>query len=536
MPEPERLLLARGPPMLEQSLYPRTMRTPPCPTPRRLAELVPDHTVRLLRGPLPDVAVTGITCDSRLVAPGDLFVATAGLRSDAHRFLADAAARGAAAAVVESNTDDAPALPLVPVSDSRAMLAELAAAWFADPAREVPLLGITGTLGKTSTLRHLETLLGAAGRRPGSIGSLGIRSCAAALGETGYTVPGPLRLHQALRELVDDGCNPVLMEATTHAMTQGRLHGVEFAAGVFTGLVAMEHIDYHHSFRAYVQAKLRFFDHLAPGAPLVYLADDLALGGIVRDRDVHAVPCGSAEDAAVRLTVHEVSADGARVRLHVGTGIRRLDGTEAAPFTATLRLPLPGTSAATNALLATGLAIVLGVEPGAIAAAWDGLEAPPRRAQVVRREPFVLLDDYGGHPDILSAAFQVVQMLPWKRLHIVSGYRGQREAALNGVAGEALGIWLRQTGCASLRLTRSAETTDELTRPTDEEVAAFQEGVRRTGVAFEAVDGLEEALRGALDEVRPGDLLLLLGSREMDGAAGRVQAWVDGGEFPALRG
>lgn len=520
--------------MVEQSLYPRAMRTPPCPTPRRLSELVPDHTARLLRGPLPDVSVTGITCDSRLVAPGDLFVATAGLRSDAHRFLADAAARGAAAAVVESADGGAPALPLVPVSDSRAMLAELGAAWFAEPARQVPLLGITGTLGKTSTLRHLETLLGAAGRRPGSIGSLGVRSCAAPLGETGYTVPGPLRLHQALRELVDDGCDAVLMEATTHAMTQGRLHGVEFAAGVFTGLVAMEHIDYHGSFRAYVEAKLRFFEHLARGAPLVYLADDLALRGIVRDRDVDAVACGSAGDAAVRLTVHEVSAEGARVRLHVAPGIRRLDGTEAEPFTAELRLPMPGTSAATNALLATGLAVVLGVAPDAITAAWEGLQPAPRRTQVVRREPFVLLDDYGGHPDILSAAFQVVQMLPWKRLHVVSGYRGQREAALNAVAGEALGIWLRQTGCASLRLTRSTDAADELTRPTDEEVAAFQNGLRRQGVAFEVVDRQEQALRDALDEVRPGDLLLLLGSREMDGAAARVQAWVDASEFPAL--
>lgn len=512
------------------------MRTPSSPTPRRLPDLVSLHTSRLLRGPVPDVAVTGVTCDSRLVVPGDLFVATAGLRSDAHRFLDDAAARGAVAAVVESGGEGSPALPLVPVSDSRAMLAELGAAWFAEPGRAVPLLGITGTLGKTSTLRHLESLLVAAGRRPGSIGSLGVRSGGASLGETGYTVPGPLRLHQALRELVDDRCDVVMMEATTHAMTQGRLHGVEFAAGVFTGLVAMEHIDYHGSFRSYVQAKLRFFDHLAPGAPLVYLADDLALRGIVRDRDVHAVSCGSAEDAAVRLTVHEVSAEGAQVQLHVAPGIRRLDGAEAEPFTATLRLPLPGTSAATNALLATGLAVVLGVEPDAIARAWKGLEPAPRRTQVVRREPFLLLDDYGGHPDILSAAFQVVQMLPWKRLHVVSGYRGQREAALNRAAGEALGIWLRQTGCASLRLTRSAETADELTRPTDEEIAAFQGGLRRERTTFDAVDGLEEALRGALEKVRPGDLLLLLGSREMDGASARVNAWVDGGEFPALRG
>jgi hypothetical protein len=146
------------------------MRTPPTPTPRPLAELVTPRAAGLLRGSAPDAAVAGIACDSRVVASGDLFVAVAVLRSDARAFVAEAAARGAVAAVVESvSSDHVPSpLPLLAVSDSRVMLAELAAAWFAEPARAVPLVGITGTLATTSTLRQLETLLAAAGH-PGRL-------------------------------------------------------------------------------------------------------------------------------------------------------------------------------------------------------------------------------------------------------------------------------------------------------------------------------------------------------------------------------
>jgi len=473
-------------------------------------------------GDIPDVTVSGIVADSRQVEPGDLFVATVGGVVDGHDYVEDAASRGAVAAVVQREPEGGWPIPAVRVESGRRALAELAADWYGHPARGLPLVGITGTMGKTSTLSFLESMLRAAGRREGSIGSLGIRRGGSSLGATGFTVPGPIRLHEGLRDLRDAGCDVVLMEATTHAMTQERLHGVGFDLGVFTGIVPLEHMEYHASFAEYAEAKLRFFRRLRPGAPLVFFADCPVLAGVVPERDVVPVGCGTGEDAALRLWIDRVDADGTTVRMVAERGVARVDGSVSEPFEIRGRLRLVGRSAAVNTLLAAGAAAALGAPPHAIESALEQAEPAPRRMQVVQTEPFTILDDFGGHPDTVTAVFEVIRALRWRRLHVLSGFRANRGERINRAMAEALGTWLRQTGCETLCLTAAEETADERNRVSPGEQQVFEAALRGRDVPFVSEARLDSALAHVLPRVQPGDLLVILGTQGLDGAAARV--------------
>src|SRR5690606_5700938 len=205
-----------------------------------------------------DVQVSAVTADSRTVQQGALFVAVPGTVRDGHDFADDAAAKGAAAIVAQRRPASAGRVPAVLVDDTRRALAMLAAAFHGHPGKRVPLIGITGTIGKTSVLSLLDAMLLAAGMRPAAIGSLGVTVNGRRLDTTQHTTPDAVRLQEELAEVVALGSNVIAMEVTSHALVQGRVHGLEYRLGIFTNLLPIEHGDYPGSFRSYVEAKLHF--------------------------------------------------------------------------------------------------------------------------------------------------------------------------------------------------------------------------------------------------------------------------------------
>src|SRR5512138_564912 len=287
------------------------------PQPRPLPGLLDDAGIAATRPG--DVAIRRIVTDSRAVEPGSLFVAIPGTRHDGRTFIADALRNGAAAIVTEGDIPGAPGtlgVPVIRVPDARTATAHLAAAWYGHPARAMHLVGITGTVGKTSVLSIAEAVLHASGVRIASIGSLGLRIGAETIEESSYTVPEPLLLHRWLRHAADAGCSVVLMEVTSHALVQQRVAGLRYAAGAFTNLVPLEHAEFHSSFRSYVESKARFFEYLGPDAPLAFNAEDRAVRRLVNERAVRSIPCGAARTAAMRIEDVRVAPDGTRVVLN----------------------------------------------------------------------------------------------------------------------------------------------------------------------------------------------------------------------------
>jgi UDP-N-acetylmuramoyl-L-alanyl-D-glutamate--2,6-diaminopimelate ligase len=500
---------------------------------RPLDALLDALTVHVRPGRTAGITITGIATRSEETCPGMLFVALPGSSADGHAFVADAARRGAAAIVVERDVGGALNVPLVRVEDARQALAELAAAWHGRPADRLSLIGITGTAGKTSTLSILEAALAEGGRRVGSIGSLGLHIQGDRREKTVYTTPDPLVLHQELARLVEADSELVAMEATSHALAQKRVHGLTFRMGIFTNLLPLEHSEYHDDFEAYVRTKMLFFRHLMDGAPLVYNRDDPVTRVLVEARRLAGIAVGTGRRAVARITQARTTAEGTGFALDVGAPIPRLDGGTVGPVRLTLRLRLLGPSNAVNAALAATAALSAGVKPGRIALALAGLAPPRRRLEVVHRDRFTLLDDTVGHPESITAFFDVVEKLRPRAVHIVFAVRGQRGERINGQNGESLAIWARRVGVRTLIVTRSEDRADALNRVEDQELDAFTAPLHNRDVPFRVVDRLEDAVPAALEAAGVGHLVALLGAQAMDDGQEIARAWLDSNPDPA---
>lgn len=468
------------------------------------------------------VRIQRIITDSREVKRGDLFVALIGNSTDGHEYLNEAVSQGAAALVVERPLEFDAGVPVVEVSNSRKELARISADWYGNPASRLPLIGITGTLGKTTVLSMLEAILVRDGQRVGTIGSLGVRIG----GEselTGYTAPDPLILHSALARIADSGAGLAAMEVTTHALTQERVHGLTYDLGLFTNLVPLEHVDYHGSFRGYVRAKTRYFNHLRDGAPLVYSHDDRAVRGVVRGRGLQLLGVGQEPSADVQFEIEGMDASGSRFVLRSRAPIPLLGGGHRDPCEITVQLQALGRSMISNAALSATTALVAGAREESIAAALAAFPAPRRRMQVVRSEPFMVLDDTAGHPDSMGVVFDVVQRLARGRVHMAVAVRGKRGAKINRRTAEALAIWAEQVPLDTLVVTSSRGHVNALNAVSTRERAAFIGELEKAGIAFEERERLEDAVQRILERAAPGDLVVLIGAQGMDAGASLLE-------------
>lgn len=221
------------------------------------------------------VAITQIDFDSRAVQPGSLFVAVVGTQTDGHQYIDQALAAGAVAIVAQrapKNATEEAATAWLKVADSAEILGQLAAAFYDHPSRNLQLVGVTGTNGKTTVTTLLYQLFMGLGYKTGLLSTVENR-----IGEqvvsASHTTPDAVQLNRLLADMLATGCEYVFMEVSSHAVTQGRIAGLHFAGGVFTNM-SRDHLDYHGSFKAYINAKKKFFDILPKSAFALINIDD----------------------------------------------------------------------------------------------------------------------------------------------------------------------------------------------------------------------------------------------------------------------
>jgi UDP-N-acetylmuramoyl-L-alanyl-D-glutamate--2,6-diaminopimelate ligase len=422
-----------------------------------------------------------------------------------------------------------PGLPTLIVPDPRRALAPLAAAFHGYPSRRLRLVGITGTLGKTSTSLLLEAALAAGGVSVGAIGSLGVRQgpprSSAGTRTARLTTPDAPAIHSTLARFADAGVTTAVMEVTSHGILQERVAGLELALGVFTNLVPDEHLEYHPSAEHYVQTKLRFLDLLVPGAPLVL---DLANGRVVAragERGV-AVAVDGSEGAPVRVRSVQHHLNGVSFVLTITRELHGADGVAVVPGELPIALPLLGRHQLANAALAATAALLLGVSADAIGAAFESPPPLRRRMEVVWGGRPLVIDDTVGNPRSLRAVFESVQRLSGGGLRVAFGIRGGRGLAINRQLAATLAEQVtRLTRAASVQLvvTSSEDSAGAANRVRQDERAAVLETLDRAGVPYVFEPTLEGAVRRTLRGCRPEELVLLLGAQGMDGAAELVR-------------
>src|SRR5918998_428631 len=375
-------------------------------------------TLRDLLGDGPDVEVAALAYDNRAVGPGTLFFCVPGFTRDGHDFAPDAVARGAAALVVQRPLGLG--VPELRVDDVRAAMARAAARFFGDPTAELPVVGVTGTGGKTTTTHIVRPLLESAGRPCGLLG--GVTAVVGGEVRTAVrTTPEAIDLQATFRAMLDAGDRACAMEVSSHALELRRADGVRFAVAAFTNL-SQDHLDFHPDMETYFRAKERLFTDFDVKTPVVVIDDPW--GRRLADSLPHAVTV-SLEGPADWQAVDHCSGLGGNaftVRSPVGE--------------AAVELPLRGRFNAANALVALAACASLGVELDVLAGALASVQPVPGRVQAVGEgQGFAPPVDYAPKPGALGKVLASAREVATGRVIVVFGAGGDPDRAERPLVG-----------------------------------------------------------------------------------------------------
>jgi UDP-N-acetylmuramoyl-L-alanyl-D-glutamate--2,6-diaminopimelate ligase len=436
------------------------------------------------------VAVSGLAVDSRAVKPGDLFFALAGHKTDGARFIDAAISSGAVAVAGDHPPPGACRVPFVTTPNPRRALALAAAKFFSRQPQTIA--AVTGTSGKTSVAAFTRQIWQRLGHASASIGTIGLVSPKRTVYGS-LTTPDPIALHRQLDEIASEGVTHLAFEASSHGLDQYRLDGVRIVAGGFTNL-SRDHMDYHPDVAHYLAAKLRLFRELiaADGAAVISADHDCSQAVIdaARARSLRIVTVGRKGDGAgegIRLV--EADIDGFAQKLDLEHRGRRH----------AVRLPLVGEFQIENALVAAGLAIGTGSEPKAVFAELELLEgARGRLERVAERNGAPIFVDYAHKPDALAKALQALRPYAKRKLVVVFGAGGDRDAGKRPLMGAIA------AGNAD-----SVIVTDD--NPRGENPDTIRSAILSAAKGAKEIGDRAEAIRTAIAALQPGDALLIAG-------------------------
>lgn len=470
-----------------------------------MTEYRPSRTVRELAAAAPGarvhgdpaVVVTGITYDSRLVQPGDLFAALPGSDFDGHRYIDNAVGRGASAILAER--EDACGVPVIVAEDSRAALAPLSAAFYGHPDQHLAMIGLTGTDGKTTTSYLVRHILQHAGLQTGLIGTVGI-----SLGDgtehhlPHQTTPESNLVQRYLREMVDRQTRVAVLEATSHGLHMHRLDGTRFTIGGVTN-ITHEHLEYHKTIEQYRLAKAILVRRVADAGGVVVLnADDEGARSMADHASGASIRWFSMSNAPADIAAKNV------VVSNTGSSFDLVIDGKDTPVS----LPMLGEFNVANALCAVGVALAAGVQPDVIASALaTAAGVPGRMNRIDAGQPFSVVVDYAHTPESLTKILQLLRDLhPGHRLIVVSGSAGERDPGKRAMQGAVIARF------ADISIVTSEDPRNE---DADAIIRQIAEGAREAGAVnavslFEVTDR-HDAIRMAVAMAEPGDCVLLAG-------------------------
>ncbi|TMD31769.1 MAG: UDP-N-acetylmuramoyl-L-alanyl-D-glutamate--2,6-diaminopimelate ligase [Chloroflexi bacterium] len=469
-----------------------------------------------------DVEVSGIAYDSRKVNRGDLFVAVSGINADGHSYAADAIKSGAAAVAIERSVDLLPGTPVLKVPSTRSGLAEIAAEFYGRPSRHLYVAGITGTDGKTTVTHMSEHVLMAGGIVAGAMSTVAFSVKGAEIDNTsGQTTTEAPQVQDWLRRMVDAGVRCAVIETTSHALVQDRVLACDFDVAAFTN-VGHDHLDYHATWEAYLEAKARLIDLAASGADkgiektAVLNRDDPSFDRLSRRPISRRWTYGLTTASDLHPLDLSMTATGSRFRLKTPLG-----ETE-------VTLAVPARFNVYNALCAAGVCLAVGVpidEIGRGLAGFDGVRG--RLERVDLGQDFSVFIDFAHSAGALASALAELRPYTRGRLIAVFGSTARSDHDRPGMGKAAADL-------ADFFVI----TTDDPLREDPMEIARdVQSGVagRAPGRDYEIVIDRRAAIRRAIDVAMPGDTVLLAGKgheRTMQMAAG-AEPWDERAEAEA---
>jgi UDP-N-acetylmuramoyl-L-alanyl-D-glutamate--2,6-diaminopimelate ligase len=360
-----------------------------------------------------EAEIRGVTCDSRAVTSGSVFVAVPGNKLDGNAFIDDAIRRGASAIVSEKVITSCP-VPVIRVDSAREALSELAIRFHGDPTAHMNVVGVTGTNGKTTTTYLLRSIFEAAGEKAGLMGTIS-HAIGNRLLPSDNTTPGADQLQRFFAEMVQAHCKSAAMEVSSHSLDQGRVKGIRFAAGIFTNLTR-DHMDYHPTMEDYRDAKGKLFEQIPSRGIVALNADDDVSPCYAGRTEAHVVYYGLKRKCEVSAQVELGSFNGTRLRLKLGTEDLLVHSR------------LIGTHNVYNILGAAACTWAMGYDLEHIKAGLENLTSVPGRLEPVEAgQDYAVLVDYAHTDDALRNVLNCLRPLVRGRLIVVFGCGGDRD-------------------------------------------------------------------------------------------------------------
>jgi UDP-N-acetylmuramoyl-L-alanyl-D-glutamate--2,6-diaminopimelate ligase len=457
-----------------------------------------------------DAEIRGISYDSRTVGPGDVFFAVVGTELDGHAYIGQAVEKGAAGIVVQDlsklpcvvrdnlhNKSDSRACPVgvALVPDSRVALSRAARTFYHDPSKDLLVVGITGTKGKTTTCHLVKSVLDAAGEKTGLIGTVH-NIVGSQIRPVTRTTPESVELHALQRDMVDVGCTAVAMEVSSHALALGRVADIRFNVALMTN-IGRDHLDFHGTMDSYVDTKATLFRMLEDGKDpkaAVLNADEPYLGRflqkIPKDK-VATVLYGFSEGADVRGLDPEYSDRGTVFTLCAGTKRQRI------------RVSLPGRFNVMNALAAAAVGYGLGTDFEAIVGGLEGARGVKGRLEVVPgMRGFSVWVDYAHTPESLKDILATARDMAKGRVIVVFGCGGDRDRGKRPIMGRVAGDI-----CDLVIITDDNPRTENEDQILDD----IEVGLRETPAPYLRIKDRREAIKEAVTAARVGDIVVIAG-------------------------
>ena len=455
---------------------------------KSLRELLNETNVLNIKGDI-DISIKSVCFDSRFAGKDDLFIAVPGTKVNGHDYIHSAIKNGAIAVVCELlPSEQNEMICYVQVKDSHEALGIIAANYFEHPSSKLRLIGVTGTNGKTTVTTLLYKLVRDLGYKAGLISTIAIEIMGKAR-ETTHTTPDPLQINRALGEMVAAGCEYAFMEISSHAIVQKRINGLTFRGGIFTN-ITHDHLDYHHGFREYLEAKKLFFDYLTKDAFALFNIDDRNGRVIVQNTKANIFSYGIKSMADFRALVIETHLEGSLLRI----GNKEIN------------ICLPGVFNVYNLLAVYGAALLLGMNEDSVLKSLSIQQSVRGRFEIVKSDRGITgIVDYAHTPDALENVLNTINKIKTggSRIITIVGAGGNRDKAKRPLMAKIA------AGMSDKLILTSDNPRDE---EPDEIINDMMKGINNSLMrSVLRIPDREEAIRTACTFAAKGDIILLAG-------------------------
>lgn len=495
----------------------------------RLGTLMEDIPFLGIRGNYDDeIEISSVTNDSRKIEEGSLFVAIKGYLQDGHDYLETAKEKGARAAIVTEFRDGID-LPQIQVENAREILSRTSARIIGYPTRQLRMIGITATNGKTTTSYMLDHIYKEAGYSTGLIGSVVIK-VGDAFVHSNLTTPESSDLQVIFKRMLEERIEKVVMEVSSSALELYRVNDVDFDIVTFNNF-SREHIDQHGSLEKYFEAKSSLVRNAKESAFAILNMDDEATYSLHNETKAKVITFSTRNKTAdIFCGDLDLSSGRGKFILNIRRDIIGL-GKVVEKGEYPVSLKVPGFHSVVNALSAMAIALLDGVPVREVISAMESFGGVERRFQYIYDDEFIIIDDHFANMSNINMSLESIVKMDYQKLHLVYAVRGNRGTTVNRENIMTLLQWKDRLHMDEIIGTKSVEIVTAKDKVLDEEMEVFYEELEKSDLKVTVIDELSVAIRYALDKAKEGDIVLLAGSQGMDYGA-RIALEYLGEKYP----